>query len=51
LPIHGALSDTPLTGTGCAFRDRCPHAFSRCEAETPLLRQVGATRSVACHLE
>ncbi len=25
----------------CAFRDRCPHAFDRCAAENPLLRDVG----------
>jgi oligopeptide/dipeptide ABC transporter ATP-binding protein len=50
LPIRGALSDAPLDGVGCAFRDRCPHAFDRCEAETPPLRGVGAGRSVACHL-
>jgi oligopeptide/dipeptide ABC transporter ATP-binding protein len=50
LPIRGALSDAPAAGVGCAFRDRCPHAFDRCEAETPPLRRVGAGRSVACHL-
>jgi hypothetical protein len=44
------LSDTPLAGTGCAFRDRCPQAFARCAAETPALRSVGPGRAVACHL-
>jgi oligopeptide/dipeptide ABC transporter ATP-binding protein len=51
LPVRGALSDTRLEGTGCPFRDRCPHAFGRCEAETPPLRLVGNGRFVACHLE
>jgi len=50
LPVRGALSDTRLEGTGCPFRDRCPHVFGRCEAETPPLRPVGNGRFVACHL-
>jgi oligopeptide transport system ATP-binding protein len=36
---------------GCAFNDRCPHAFARCVAERPLLTSVGPGRSKACHLE
>ena len=51
LPIRGSLSDSPLGGTGCAFRDRCPHAMPRCEAEAPALREAGQARRVACHLE
>ncbi|MCC6716541.1 MAG: ABC transporter ATP-binding protein [Acetobacteraceae bacterium] len=51
LPIKGALSDTPTGGTGCAFRDRCLHAFARCETETPKLRDAGEARRVACHLD
>ena len=50
LPIRGTLSDKPLHGVGCAFRDRCPLAFARCEAETPLLRPTTTGRRVACHL-
>jgi oligopeptide/dipeptide ABC transporter ATP-binding protein len=51
LPIRGALSDAPVAGGGCAFRDRCLHAFARCEVETPPLRHLGSGRSVACHLD
>ena len=51
LPIRGSLSDAPPTGTGCPFRTRCPHAFDRCGAETPLLRAIGPDRTTACHLE
>jgi len=51
LPIKGALSDTPTGGIGCAFRDRCLHAFDRCAAETPALREAGDKRRVACHLD
>ena len=51
LPIRGSLSDAPPTGVGCAFRDRCLQAFSRCESETPALRGIAPGRTVACHLE
>jgi oligopeptide/dipeptide ABC transporter ATP-binding protein len=35
---------------GCAFHTRCPHAFARCKAETPLLKAAADGRQVACHL-
>ena len=35
---------------GCRFRARCPYAIARCETETPLLRELGARRLVACHV-
>jgi peptide/nickel transport system ATP-binding protein len=35
---------------GCRFRTRCPLAISRCESETPLLRELGDARRVACHV-
>ncbi|MCX7380287.1 MAG: ABC transporter ATP-binding protein [Alphaproteobacteria bacterium] len=50
LPIKGALSDAPLSGPGCAFRDRCPRAFERCAAEAPPLRNIDEGRKLACHL-
>lgn len=41
---HAALEPP----TGCAYRDRCPHAQNRCAAEEPQLRELhGGT--VACH--
>ena len=48
LPIRGSLSTAPPGG--CAFRDRCPLAFARCETEAPALRAMDGERSVACHL-
>jgi oligopeptide/dipeptide ABC transporter ATP-binding protein len=51
LPICGNLSETPQTTEGCQFRTRCPHAFNRCNVETPVLRDVSPGRRVACHLE
>ena len=35
---------------GCRFQPRCPYAIARCETETPLLRQLGPRRLVACHV-
>ena len=51
LPIRGSLSDAPPAEPGCSFRDRCPCAFGRCAAETPLLSDVAPGRKAACHLE
>jgi oligopeptide transport system ATP-binding protein len=36
---------------GCAFQDRCAHAFDRCRAEAPPLQETGPGRAKACHLE
>ena len=35
---------------GCRFRARCPFAIAECEAVTPLLREIGRGRRVACHV-
>jgi oligopeptide/dipeptide ABC transporter ATP-binding protein len=40
--------DRPLTG--CPFRERCDSSFEPCASERPLLQQVGAEHSAACHL-
>jgi peptide/nickel transport system ATP-binding protein/oligopeptide transport system ATP-binding protein len=44
VPAPGALP------SGCAFRDRCPHAFDRCAIDDPPLYQVGPAHRVRCHL-
>jgi peptide/nickel transport system ATP-binding protein len=36
---------------GCAFHPRCPHAFSRCRTEAPILTRRGEGHFAACHLE
>lgn len=51
LPIRGSLSDAPPAEPGCLFRDRCPHAFARCAADTPALLDVAPGRRAACHLQ
>jgi peptide/nickel transport system ATP-binding protein len=35
---------------GCRFRSRCPYAIVDCETVTPLLRDIGPRRLVACHV-
>jgi peptide/nickel transport system ATP-binding protein len=35
---------------GCRFAPRCPLAVDRCRVETPLRRDIGVGRRVACHL-
>ena len=36
---------------GCAFAERCAWRFERCRAEEPAVREIGAGRRKACHLE
>lgn len=48
--IDGAMPGVGLDAPGCAFRPRCPVAFDRCSAETPVL--FGDKRRLsACWLE
>jgi oligopeptide/dipeptide ABC transporter ATP-binding protein len=42
-----SLLDPP---PGCSFHPRCRFAFERCRVEVPRLREAGADRRVACHL-
>ncbi len=37
--------------SGCRFHTRCPFVHDRCKVEEPLLRDVGAGRISACHLD
>jgi oligopeptide transport system ATP-binding protein len=36
---------------GCAFHERCTWSGERCRREEPMLREIGAGRRKACHLE
>jgi peptide/nickel transport system ATP-binding protein len=35
---------------GCRFQPRCPFAIATCEQVTPVLRELGPRRLVACHV-
>jgi peptide/nickel transport system ATP-binding protein len=35
---------------GCRFQPRCPYAIETCKTVTPLLRELGPRRLVACHV-
>lgn len=48
--LHGEVPSPVRPPSGCAFHPRCPHAVSRCRAETPALRWLAAEHRVACHL-
>ena len=45
--LKGELPSPIHRPSGCAFRTRCPVAFERCAAESPLLQPQGA-QQVAC---
>jgi peptide/nickel transport system ATP-binding protein len=44
--IPGIVPPLHQLGNGCAFADRCPLAFDRCRAESPILK--GDVHKVAC---
>jgi oligopeptide/dipeptide ABC transporter ATP-binding protein len=48
--IRGSVPPLGALPSGCAFRDRCPHAFERCAVEEPVLYQVGPAHRARCHL-
>lgn len=48
--IRGSVPPLGALPSGCAFRDRCPHAFARCATEEPALYQVGPAHRSRCHL-
>jgi peptide/nickel transport system ATP-binding protein len=49
-PVQGEIPSPIDRPTGCHFHPRCPHAFDRCRAEAPALREIAAGRYAACHL-
>jgi len=48
--IAGEIPSPLNPPAGCHFHPRCPHAFARCKAEVPALRQVAPGHRSACHL-
>jgi oligopeptide/dipeptide ABC transporter ATP-binding protein len=48
--LSGEIPSAHAVPSGCAFRTRCPHAFTRCAVEKPALRDIGGGVTAACHL-
>ena len=49
-PIRGEIPSPLKPPSGCHFHPRCPHAFDRCSAERPVLKEIAPGRLSACHL-
>jgi oligopeptide/dipeptide ABC transporter ATP-binding protein len=47
--LSGDVPTAIQAPSGCRFHTRCPLAQPRCADETPLLRDAGEGRKVACH--
>ena len=48
--LKGELPSPMSPPAGCSFHTRCPHAFERCRAEAPQLRERARGHWAACHL-
>lgn len=47
--IEGSPPDMANPPRGCRFAARCSRAVDRCREEAPMLTEVGAGRTLACH--
>jgi peptide/nickel transport system ATP-binding protein len=48
--IPGGVTERVGPAEGCAFADRCPHRFDRCDETPPFFRFEDGTQRAACHL-
>ena len=48
--VQGEIPSPLNPPSGCHFHPRCPHAFARCSAERPALREIAPGHLSACHL-
>ena len=48
--VKGEIPSPLNPPSGCHFHPRCPHAFGRCVAEVPALREIAPGHLSACHL-
>ena len=48
--LPGEVPDPARPPTGCRCHPRCPHRFSRCPEEEPVLEQAFTARAVSCWL-
>lgn len=47
--LEGDVADPANPPSGCYFHPRCRYAKDRCVTETPELRQINESHTVACH--
>lgn len=47
--LQGDVADPAHPPSGCYFHPRCRYAQDRCKTEAPVLRELTAGHSVACH--
>ena len=48
--LKGEIPSPLHPPSGCHFHPRCPHAFDRCPADRPALKEIAPDRFSACHL-
>ena len=48
--IPGSVPPPTAWPSGCRFRDRCSHAWNRCEVDAPAMIAVSAGHQARCHL-
>jgi oligopeptide transport system ATP-binding protein len=48
--VTGEVPSALNPPSGCRFHPRCPYAMPHCAQVEPILKEVSAQRSVACHL-
>lgn len=48
--LQGDVPSPANPPTGCTFHPRCSYVMDICKTSTPLLREVGSSHQVACHL-
>ena len=48
--LQGDVPSPKNPPSGCRFHTRCQYATERCKAEEPMLRDIGGSHCVACHL-
>lgn len=47
--LQGDVPSPIDPAAGCRFRTRCPAAFSRCQNESPVFRELSPNHFAACH--
>ncbi|MCC6928821.1 MAG: ABC transporter ATP-binding protein [Gemmatimonadaceae bacterium] len=48
--IPGSVPPPTAWPSGCRFRDRCAHAWDKCEREAPAMLPAGEGHAARCHL-